>query len=116
MMAKTPKTADTSEVLERIGDLEMTFIKPLGAFGTAVADAWLDLCEEWTGFVTRRLRQDVRTANAMLHCHNPAELPKIQAAFFQKAMDEYQEEAGRVNAVLQEASRKFSSGDAQDHA
>ena len=115
-MAKTPRTGDTHDVLERIGDMEMTFIAPIGAFGTAMADAWLDLCEEWTGFVTRRLRQDVRTANAILHCKNPAEIPKVQAAFFRKAMDEYQEEAGRVNVVLQDASRKFSTGDAQDSA
>ena len=115
-MAKTPKTADTQDVLGRIGEMELTFIAPMAAFGTAMADAWLDLCDEWTGFVTRRLRQDVRTANTMLHCQNPADIPKIQAAFFQKAMDEYQEEAGRVNAVMQDASRKFSAGDAQDSA
>lgn len=115
-MATKPKTADTYDVLGRIGEMEMTFIAPIGAFGMAMADAWLDLCEEWTGFVTRRLRQDVRTANAMLQCKNPAEIPKVQAAFFQKAMDEYQEEAGRVNAVLRDASRKFSTGDAQDNA
>lgn len=115
-MAKTSKAADTRDVLGRIAEMEMTFVAPMGAFGTAIADAWLDLCEEWSGFVTRRLRQDVHTANAILHCQNPAEIPKIQAAFFQKAMDEYQEEAGRVNAVLLDASRKFSAGDAQDSA
>lgn len=115
-MAKTPKTADTNDVLGQIGEMEMKFVAPMGAFGLAMADAWLDLCQEWTGFVTKRLRQDVRTANAILHCRNSAEIPKIQAAFFQKAMDEYEEEAGRVNVVLQDASRKFSMGDAQDSA
>ena len=115
-MAKLPKTTDTPDVLGRIGEMEMTFIAPIGAFGMAMADAWLDLYEEWTGFVNRRLRQDVRTTNAILQCQNPGEIPKIQAAFMQKAMDEYQHESGRVSTVLQDASRKFSTGDAQDSA
>lgn len=115
-MKKTSKTPGANEALERMAEMEMTFIRPLGAFGAAMADAWLDLCDEWTGFVTGRLRQDLRTANDMLQCRNPADLPKIQSAFFQKALDEYQEEANRMNTVIQKASRDIASGNAQDAA
>lgn len=112
-MAQTQKPSQTRGVFESMGALEKAFIAPMGVYGTVMTEAWLRLCEEWSGFVTRRVQQDARIMSEMLHCQSPADLPKIQAAFWQKAMEEYQEEAGRMNAVLREASRRFSSAEAR---
>lgn len=60
----------------------------------------MDLMEEWTSFIARRVRQDARTMHEMLHSRDPAQVQKIQSAFFQRAVDEYQQEAARLNAIL----------------
>lgn len=104
-MANSTRTPDADRVLNRMSEMELAFIRPLGAFNTAIVDAYMDLLEEWTSFVARRVRQDARMMHQMLHCRDAAQVQKIQSAFFQRAVDEYQEEAARLNSILRNASQ-----------
>ncbi|MFC3167224.1 MULTISPECIES: phasin family protein [Paracoccus] len=116
-MAKTTtETPNADRVLERMGEAELSFIRPLGAFNTAMADAYMDLVEEWTNFVMRRTRQDIRMLHQILHCRDATQIQQIQGAFVQKAITEYQEEAGRVSAILQHANRTITEKNAQEPA
>ena len=103
-MARPGRTPDADRVLDRMSEMELAFIRPLGAFNTAMVDAYMDLMEEWTSFIARRVRQDARAMHQMLHCRDAAQVQKIQSAFFQRAADEYREEAARLNAILRSAS------------
>lgn len=102
-MTKITETPNADRVLNHISELELSFIRPLGAFNTAMVDASMNLLEEWTSFVAKRVRQDVRTAHQMLHCRNAAQMQAIQSGFFQQAINEYQGEAARMQTILQKA-------------
>ncbi|MCZ0964492.1 phasin family protein [Paracoccus benzoatiresistens] len=116
-MPKAPtETPEADRVLDRMSEVELSFIRPLGVFSTAMSDAYLNLVEEWTNFVMRRVRQDVLMMHQLLQCRDAAQIQRIQGAFVQKAINEYQEEAGRVNAILQKANHAVSDKDAREIA
>ena len=73
----------------------------------------MDLMEEWTSFIARRVRQDARIRHEMLHSRDPAQVQKIQSAFFQRAVDEYQQEAARLNAISRNTSHLNVEPDGQ---
>ena len=93
-------------VVEKIGEIELAMLRPLGTFGVAMIDAWADILAESASFVAERLRQDARTQHRILHCRTPGELHEIQAEWFQKVIDEYREEAGRMSTLIEKTTRK----------
>ncbi|ANT61478.1 hypothetical protein AYJ57_06540 [Salipiger sp. CCB-MM3] len=63
---------------------------------TAIVDTMLDIGAEMQSFTAERVREDVSTQHAMLHCKTPAELMHIQSAFYQKASEDYRAHWGRL--------------------
>jgi Phasin protein len=98
--------------LDTIAKAELSWLAPVQGFGTAVIDAWADLIEESAAFYARRIRQDVRTLHAVLHCRTPAELQAIQSDFVQKAIDEYQIAGSRMMVMMEKAAAVPVAGEA----
>lgn len=100
-----PDPSWSQAYLERVAESEMAWLKPLTDFQIAMIEAWADLASEWTSFLASRVRQDVDTQHAILHCRTPAELLQIQSDFYQRAIDSYRAEAGRMTVLMEEATR-----------
>lgn len=72
------------------------------AFGKAfgMGSAWIEamgtMSAEVMHFLADRIKEDVKTQHAMLHCKTLAELHHVQAQFLERAMDQYQEETGKL--------------------
>ena len=64
--------------------------------GTAWLEAMSDMGAEVIGFVADRIKEDVKTQHEILHCKDAAELQRIQARFFEKAVKQYQDETGKL--------------------
>ncbi|WP_322889532.1 MULTISPECIES: phasin family protein [unclassified Yoonia] len=63
---------------------------------TAWIEAMTEVGSELATFVAERLRQDIELQQALLRCRSLAEVPHVQAEFFQKALDQYQAETGKL--------------------
>lgn len=70
----------------------------------AAAKVWADIMTESTRFVSDRLQQDVETQHAMLRCKTPADVVQLQSAFFQKAIEQYTDEAKRLFEIMTDAT------------
>ncbi len=77
--------------------------------GQAAVDTWLDMVDEMSAFVARRVHEDLQAQHRMLHSHSPKELQRIQAEFMQKAVEDYQKETSR----LAEIARKLRPTDTE---
>ena len=69
----------------------------------SMSTAWLEnlsgLCSELASFAAERLRDDVKTQHAILHCKSFAELQHVQAQFLQRMLDQYAAETGRLAEI-----------------
>ena len=72
----------------------------------AAARAWLEIMNESARFVTDRLQEDVATQQALLKCKTPAEVMQVQSAFFQKALEQYPDEAQRMFEIMSGAAQE----------
>lgn len=64
----------------------------------------VEIMTESMRFFTQRLQQDMETQAAMLACKTPADLMKVQAEFFGKAVEEYGAEAARMAEIVAKAA------------
>ncbi len=71
-----------------------------GQSETAEGMGWLealsDLAVNWTEFAATRIRADVETQHALLHCRSARDFGHIQGQHLQTALDQYAAEAGRT--------------------
>lgn len=78
-----------------------------------MSTAWIeslgDLGSEVTSFVADRIREDVKTQHAILHCKSLAELQHIQAVFMQRAFEQYTVETGKLIEMSSEIAAKIKS-------
>lgn len=73
---------------------------------TSAADAnpFAEIMTESMRFFTQRLQQDLETQQAMLACTSPAELLRVQADFFGRAVEDYGSEAARMAELVTKAA------------
>ncbi|MDQ2090706.1 phasin family protein [Marimonas arenosa] len=80
------------------------FASAMMAVSPVATKAWLDVLSESTRFVADRLQQDLDIQKAMLACKNPTELLQVQTEFFQKAIEQYTDEAKRLFEMMSKAT------------
>lgn len=87
---------------------------PLAIFKPIAPAAWMtwfeniaDLGTEITSFVAERIKEDVQTQHAMLHCKSLSEIQHVQAEFLQKAFEQYQAETGKLIEMSSELAEKM---------
>jgi hypothetical protein len=85
-------------------------LAPLGWMSTAWIESLADLGSELTSFVADRIREDVKTQHAILHCKSLAELQHVQAEFMQRAFDQYAAETGKLIEMSTEIAAKIKDG------
>ncbi|MEY8098935.1 phasin family protein [Falsihalocynthiibacter sp. S25ZX9] len=71
-------------------------LTPISWMGTAWFENLASLGNEITSFVAERIKEDVQTQHALLHCKSISEAQRLQAQFMQKAFDQYQVETGKL--------------------
>ncbi len=72
--------------------------------GAADANPFAEIMTESMRFFTQRLQQDLETQQAMLACTTPADLMKVQADFFGRAVEDYGAEAARMAELVAKAA------------
>ena len=77
-------------------DLQASGIGTAEAFGAAWMERMGSLGAEWLRFVAERLQADMETQHDLLRCKNIEDVQRVQAGFFEKAVDQYREETGRI--------------------
>lgn len=100
-MPPTPPPDMTSplepeEIWKAFASVQANGLGSMPWLGTAWLETMSDLGSEWLSFVADRVRQDVRTQHELLHAKSVDEIQHIQAAFLQKAMDDYRDETGKI--------------------
>lgn len=88
----------------------------LSALAPLVPATWLgtvwfenvsNLGSELMTFVADRIKEDVKVQHALLHCKSLPEIQNVQAAFLQKAFDQYQAETGKLVEMSGEMAVKL---------
>ncbi|MDW3223846.1 MAG: phasin family protein [Paracoccaceae bacterium] len=107
-MAKTPEKQGTNgpesrEMLNTLTHLQEAGLGNMMNMSTVWLEAISDMGAEVAGFLAERIKEDVKTQHEILHCKNVGDMQSIQAAFIQKAMDQYQEETGKLLKIGTEA-------------
>ncbi|MDA0962119.1 MAG: phasin family protein [Proteobacteria bacterium] len=72
--------------------------------GAADANPFAEIMTESMRFFTQRLQQDLETQQALLACTTPADLMRVQADFFGKAVEDYGTEAARMAELVTKAA------------
>jgi hypothetical protein len=80
---------------------------PWGQVGAAWAEAMSDLGAEAMRFLAARVQEDVGLQQRLLHASSLDELRHIQAAFMQKAIDQYVAETGRMVEMNEALAEKL---------
>jgi len=100
MQSKTPKSEATPDPTETWTKFLATF--PAAAPGSLpwmnleAAEQAADMGADFVQFVSDRIREDVKTQHALLHCKDPGEFAKIQETFLQTAVNQYAAQTGRM--------------------
>ena len=95
-MATKPQSEPESSALDAIAALQASGFGNMMGVGTAWAEAFSDMSAEFLGFLAERIKEDVKTQHKVLHCKDMQELQHIQAEFVQTAIDQYQDETGKL--------------------
>lgn len=80
---------------------------PWGQVGAAWADTMSGLGAEAMRFLAARVQEDVGLQRQLLHASSLDELRHLQAAFVQKAIDQYVAETGRMVEMNGELAQKL---------
>lgn len=106
--AQTTATEDTA--LHAITKLQQAGMGNLMGINAAWIEALGDMGAEIASFVAERIKEDVQTQHEILNCKNVGELQNIQAAFIQKALEQYQAESGKLLDMSVKAFAPKSDG------
>ena len=99
-----PKTAAKGEApLDALAQLQEAGFGNMAGMSTVWMEAMSELGAEMVSFVADRIKEDVKTQHDILQCKNVAELQHVQAQFIQKAMDQYQDETGKLTEMSAKA-------------
>lgn len=96
---KRPNVADSTPATEAFREAGVAF----EGGTTAAFELWSRLTNEMMQFAADRMCESVKTQQQMLQCRNIAELAHLRAHWWQKAIDQYTEEAGRVAGIWGDA-------------
>ena len=94
MANKTSK--ETDPATNALSELQKAGFGNMMGMSTAWMEAVSDMGAEVVSFVADRIQEDVKAQHKMLHCKDISELQHIQAEFFQKAVEQYQAETGKL--------------------
>jgi hypothetical protein len=97
MSQKSQTPADATPMIDLVAALR-PFVPAL-SIGTAWLENLTDLCSESASFVADRLRDDVKTQHAILHCKSMVELQQVQSEFLQRMLDQYAAETDKLVAI-----------------
>lgn len=107
--SESDKTTQTDTTANPTATLEEAGLGKMMGPGTAWLESMAAMSAEVASFVAERLKEDVKTQHKILHCKNVSELQHIQAQFLQKAIDQYQEETGKLIEMSTGAFRRDDS-------
>ncbi len=93
--SKSPPSAE-DPALDALTALQKAGFGNMVEMSTTWAETLSDMSAEVLSFMAERIKEDVRTQQEILHCKDVGELQHIQSRFVQKAMDQYQEETGKL--------------------
>ncbi|WP_116133862.1 phasin family protein [Tropicimonas sp. IMCC34043] len=114
MSTEMPKAA----AVERMMDLASRWQK-LGLTAAvwsnpAMLERMAAMHAEWTGFLSRRMQENLKVQGECLGCTDPVEFQEIQGRFFKTAFDQYCAEIGKLVRMQQSAFEELEvkgSGD-----
>ncbi|MEM1430990.1 MAG: phasin family protein [Pseudomonadota bacterium] len=111
MPAKATETATTptgtmidkgSEMANNAATLQAYGFKAMAGYNATWAAVLGKMGNEVLSFVADRIKEDVKTQHAMMHCRDAAEMQRIQADFVRTAIDQYTAETGKLVQMSQE--------------
>ncbi len=88
--------------------MQQAAFDPLRWVNTAWLESALEANEELKEFLSRRIKEDIRTQHEILNCKNPAALQEIQTRFIRKALEDYAAETGVMIKMGQAFVKKMS--------
>jgi len=103
-MAKSTKTTPsepTEQVAEMMAEWQRMGFGALNTLGAGWAEAMADMGSEWLHFVSDRVQRDVEFQHRLLHAKSSRDIREAQSEFFQKAVDDYTAQTGRVMAATE---------------
>ena len=70
-------------------------------FGMEWWQGMAQIGSEMSSFMADRLREDLKTQHALMHCTTLAEIQAVQAGFVARAVDDYTAETGKLVEIGQ---------------
>ena len=100
-MARNTETARQTADIDAAVTSAMTELQNAGFgsmawLGTAWVETMGEMGSEVLQFIAARIKEDVKTQQAILHCKNATEMRDIQSEFVQTAIDQYTAETGKL--------------------
>ena len=119
--AKSPGVSSPLEpekIWQAFTDMQSGGLGSLSWLGTKWVETMSDLGSEWLSFVADRVKEDVKLQHELLHAKTMNDVQRVQAAFIQKALDDYRLETGKVVKFCSDTMEEISAKaeEAKDHS
>lgn len=105
-MTRNPMTAADPDPVSAA----LTTMVALNPMHEIALKAWFEMGAEALKFVSSRMDQDLQTQKAMLNCKSLEDVQKVQAAFYTKAIDDYNSGASRMMELMIAATSQGLGG------
>lgn len=97
----TKKTTQDSEksaraAFEPFGQMQTDALAKMLGLSASWLETMNEMGAEWQAFVARRIDEDVKTQQKILHCKTQSELRDVQVEFMKKAVEQYHAETGKL--------------------
>ncbi|MFQ1701616.1 phasin family protein [Loktanella agnita] len=96
MPTKTESTARETTPSSSNQDDAISQLAALSWMGSTWVEAISEMGSEVARFVAERISEDVKAQHALLHCKSLSEMHAVQAAFLERAYDQYTAETDKL--------------------
>jgi len=91
-----PATAATGPDLNQLSDTSQKSMIALGHLNSRLLRNALEVNAQFLDFARNRIGEDIRTSERLACCGNVADTVEVISGFYQKAFEEYAEEANQL--------------------
>jgi hypothetical protein len=99
-MTKNDKAKDAMAPMANLIDaMQESSTKMLSGFGSEWFGTMSSVGTEMLAFMSERVKQDIQTQQDLLQAKGIAEIQKLQADFFKKAMEDYSAEMTKLMEI-----------------
>lgn len=105
-MSERSKPSTQNSPSNPVEHLQNAGLGDVMGMGEIWMETFSEMGAEVVSFVAERIKEDVKTQQDLLSCKTVEDMAHVQAQFVQKAVDQYQEETGKLVEISRQLTER----------